>query len=101
MKAASLTSRPGGALKGRIRAPGDKSISHRALILAALASGETNIEGLLESDDVLRTADAMRAFGAEVERLGPGRWRVMGHGGLKEPDNVIDCGNSGTGARPP
>ena len=99
MKAASLTSRPGGALKGRIRAPGDKSISHRALILAALASGETNIEGLLESDDVLRTADAMRAFGAEVERLGPGRWRVMGHGGLKEPDNVIDCGNSGTGAR--
>ena len=99
MKAASLTSRPGGALKGRTRAPGDKSISHRALILAALATGETAIEGLLEGEDVLRTADAMRALGAEVERLGPGRWRVIGRGGLTEPDSVIDCGNSGTGAR--
>ena len=99
MKAASLTSRPGGALKGRIRAPGDKSISHRALILGALASGETRIEGLLESDDVLRTAEAMRAFGAKVERLGPGRWLVTGKGSLSEPEGVVDCGNSGTGAR--
>jgi 3-phosphoshikimate 1-carboxyvinyltransferase len=99
MTAATLTSRPGGALKGRVRAPGDKSISHRALILGALAKGATEIEGLLESEDVLRTAAAMRAFGAEVERLGEGHWRVKGHGAWSEPADVIDCGNSGTGAR--
>ena len=99
MSSATLTSRPGGALRGRIRAPGDKSISHRALILGALAEGETGIEGLLEGEDVLRTAHAMRAFGAQVERLGPGRWRVSGRGGLAEPSTVVDCGNSGTGAR--
>ena len=99
MNPPTLTSRPGGALKGRIRAPGDKSISHRALILGALADGETLIEGLLEGDDVVRTAEAMQAFGASVERLGEGRWRVMGHGGLAEPADVVDCGNSGTGVR--
>ena len=99
MTAATLTSRPGGALRGRVRAPGDKSISHRALILGALAQGVTEIEGLLESEDVLRTAAAMRAFGAEVERLGEGRWRVVGRGALSEPADVIDCGNSGTGVR--
>ena len=82
-----------------MRAPGDKSISHRALILGALAHGETEIEGLLEGDDVLRTAAAMRAFGAEVTRHGQGRWRVVGAGGLAEPADVLDCGNSGTGAR--
>jgi 3-phosphoshikimate 1-carboxyvinyltransferase len=81
-----------------VRAPGDKSISHRALILGALAHGETLIEGLLEGDDVLATAGAMRAFGAQVEQLG-GRWRVLGKGGFDEPGDVIDCGNAGTGVR--
>jgi 3-phosphoshikimate 1-carboxyvinyltransferase len=99
MSPSTLTSRPGGALKGTVRAPGDKSISHRALILGALAEGETLIEGLLEGDDVVRTAEAMQAFGADVERLGEGRWRVLGHGALDEPADVVDCGNSGTGVR--
>jgi 3-phosphoshikimate 1-carboxyvinyltransferase len=99
MTDAGLTARPGGPLRGRVRAPGDKSISHRALILGALASGETSVEGLLEGDDVLRTADAMRAFGADVARLGDGVWRVVGRGGLAEPADVVDCGNSGTGVR--
>jgi len=99
MTAGRLTARRAGPLKGRVRAPGDKSISHRALILGALASGETAVEGLLEGDDVLRTAEAMRAFGAGVERLGEGRWRVAGRGGFAEPDDVVDCGNSGTGVR--
>ncbi len=94
-----LAARPSGPLKGSTRAPGDKSISHRALILGALAEGVTEIEGLLESDDVLRTAEAVRAFGAGVERLGEGRWRVEGRGGFSEPGEVIDCGNSGTGVR--
>src|SRR5580658_4872860 len=96
---AYLKAEPGRPLKGRIRAPGDKSISHRSLILGAMAGGVTTIEGLLEGDDVLRTAAAMRAFGAGVERLGPGRWRVQGAGGFAEPAEVIDCGNAGTGAR--
>jgi 3-phosphoshikimate 1-carboxyvinyltransferase len=99
MAEAGLTARPGGPLRGRIRAPGDKSISHRALILGALAKGETTIEGLLEGDDVLRTAAAMRAFGAEVERVGEGRWRIAGRGGFAEPGDVVDCGNAGTGVR--
>src|ERR1700722_3661094 len=99
MAPATLTARPGSPLRGRVKAPGDKSISHRALILGALASGETSIEGLLEGEDVLATARAMAAFGAEVEHLAEGRWRVRGTGGLKEPADVIDCGNSGTGVR--
>src|SRR5471030_2827094 len=99
MAPAFLKARPGSPLKGRVRAPGDKSISHRALILGALARGVTEIDGLLEGDDVKRTAGAMRAFGARVNRLGAGRWRVHGQGGLAEPDDVIDCGNAGTGAR--
>ncbi len=99
MTAATLTSRPAGALAGRVRAPGDKSISHRALILGAMARGETRIEGLLEGDDVLRTVQAMRAFGAEVVQVGRGSWRVKGSGGLSEPADVLDFGNSGTGAR--
>jgi 3-phosphoshikimate 1-carboxyvinyltransferase len=94
-----LTARPGRALKGRIRAPGDKSISHRALIFGALASGVTEISGLLEGDDVKRTAQAMRAFGAGVEQLGEGRCRVEGRGGFAEPGDVVDCGNAGTGVR--
>lgn len=99
MTAANLTARRTGPLKGVVRAPGDKSISHRALILGALASGVTEIEGLLEGDDVKRTAAAMAAFGAGVERLGDGRWRVEGRGGFSEPADVVDCGNAGTGVR--
>jgi 3-phosphoshikimate 1-carboxyvinyltransferase len=99
MASAYLKARPGRALKGRVRAPGDKSISHRALILGAMARGVTRVEDLLEGDDVLRTAAAMRAFGATVEQVGEGRWRVEGQGGFSEPDDVIDCGNAGTGAR--
>lgn len=100
MAAASLlTARPGAALTGAVPAPGDKSVSHRALILGAMATGVTAIEGLLEGEDILATARAVAAFGAGVERLGPGRWRVTGQGGFRQPDSVIDCGNAGTGAR--
>ncbi|WP_295313951.1 3-phosphoshikimate 1-carboxyvinyltransferase [Roseobacter sp.] len=96
-----MTSRPCGPLKGEARVPGDKSISHRALILGALSVGETRISGLLEGQDVLDTAKAMRAFGAEVTDHGEGNWSVhgVGVGGFAEPENVIDCGNSGTGVR--
>jgi 3-phosphoshikimate 1-carboxyvinyltransferase len=81
--------------------PGDKSISHRALMLGALAVGETTIEGLLEGEDVMRTAAAMRLLGATVTQLAPGAWRVAGRGvgGLAEPADVLDMGNSGTAAR--
>ncbi|MDR6624915.1 3-phosphoshikimate 1-carboxyvinyltransferase [Caulobacter segnis] len=82
-----------------MRAPGDKSISHRSMILGALATGTTTVEGLLEGDDVLATARAMRAFGARVEQEGVGRWRIEGQGGFSEPSDVIDCGNAGTGVR--
>ena len=95
----TLTARGAFALSGVVRAPGDKSISHRALILAAMATGVTEIEGLLEGDDILATARAVEAFGARVQRLGEGRWRVTGHGGFKQPAGVIDCGNAGTGVR--
>jgi 3-phosphoshikimate 1-carboxyvinyltransferase len=95
---ASLTGSRSAALTGDIQVPGDKSMSHRALILGALASGETRIGGLLEGDDVLHTADSVRAFGAEVERLAPGEWRVRG-ADWQSPAGRIDCGNSGTGAR--
>jgi len=93
--------RPAAPLSGRLGVPGDKSISHRALMFGALAVGTTEITGLLEGEDVLRTAAAMRALGAEVERLGEGRWRVAGRGigGLVEPADVLDMGNSGTAAR--
>jgi 3-phosphoshikimate 1-carboxyvinyltransferase len=99
MTAAALTARRAGPLKGRVRAPGDKSISHRALILGALARGVTEVEGLLEGEDVKRTAGAMAAFGANVERLEAGRWRIEGKGGFAEPVDVVDCGNAGTGVR--
>ena len=81
--------------------PGDKSISHRSLILGALSLGETSIQGLLEGDDVLDTGKAMQAFGAEIINHGGGSWSVhgVGVGGFAEPDHVIDCGNSGTGVR--
>ena len=93
--------RPAGPLRGTIRVPGDKSISHRALMIGALAVGQTRVSGMLEGEDVLRTAAAMRALGAEVVRDGPGSWRVAGRGigGLVEPDDVLDMGNSGTAAR--
>ncbi|NQY61058.1 3-phosphoshikimate 1-carboxyvinyltransferase [Cognatishimia sp.] len=96
-----MTSRPCGPLKGEAIVPGDKSISHRSLILGALAVGETKISGLLEGEDVIDTAKAMHAFGAEVVDHGGGDWSVfgVGVGGFAEPDQVIDCGNSGTGVR--
>lgn len=96
-----MTASASGPLAGVVDAPGDKSISHRALILGALCVGETRIEGLLEAEDVLATAAAMRAMGAEVTRHGTGDWSVhgVGVGGFAEPDRVIDCGNSGTGVR--
>ena len=98
--APQLTARPAGRpLTGTVRAPGDKSISHRSMIFGAMATGVTEVEGLLEGDDILATARAAEAFGATVERLGEGRWRVTGQGGLKTPASVIDCGNAGTGVR--
>ena len=96
-----LTARRAGPLKGRARVPGDKSISHRALIFGALAVGETRISGLLEGEDVLNTGKAMAALGATVERTGAGEWRVsgVGVGGFREPSGVLDFGNSATGCR--
>ncbi|MDB5600070.1 MAG: 3-phosphoshikimate 1-carboxyvinyltransferase [Xanthobacteraceae bacterium] len=89
------------ALRGRVRVPGDKSISHRALIISAMTVGETRIDGLLEGEDVINTAKAMRALGAQVERTGAGSWRVhgVGVGGFAEPSAPLDFGNSGTGCR--
>jgi 3-phosphoshikimate 1-carboxyvinyltransferase len=96
-----MTARPGRPLAGRVRVPGDKSISHRALILGALAVGRTRISGLLEGEDVLNTAKAMRALGARVERIGDGAWQVDGVGvaGFAAPPGPLDFGNSGTGCR--
>ncbi|WP_420133398.1 3-phosphoshikimate 1-carboxyvinyltransferase [Rhodopseudomonas sp.] len=96
-----LTARKSKALAGTARVPGDKSISHRALILGAMAVGETRITGLLESEDVLNTAKAMRALGARVERTGDCAWSVHGVGvaGFAQPDAPLDFGNSGTGCR--
>lgn len=96
-----MTSHRAAPLNGVAEVPGDKSISHRSLILGAMAVGETKISGLLEGDDVLDTAKAMQAFGAEVVNHGGGNWSVfgVGVGGFAEPDQVIDCGNSGTGVR--
>ncbi|ATQ44775.1 3-phosphoshikimate 1-carboxyvinyltransferase [Caulobacter mirabilis] len=99
MTTAVLSARPGAALRGRIRVPGDKSISHRALILGALATGRTTVSGLLEGEDILATGRAMQAFGATVGRTGEGEWTIEGHGGFSTPAQVIDCGNAGTGVR--
>src|SRR6184192_3501379 len=95
-----LSSRPAAPLAGVVAVPGDKSISHRALMFGALAVGRTEITGLLEGEDVLATAAALRAMGASIERAADGRWLVdgVGLGGLGEPDDVIDLGNSGTSA---
>jgi 3-phosphoshikimate 1-carboxyvinyltransferase len=88
-------------MQGRARVPGDKSISHRALILGAMTVGETIIGGLLEGEDVLRTADVMRALGASIERTNDALWRIrgVGVGGFANPKGVLDFGNSGTGCR--
>lgn len=96
-----MISRKCGPLSGTATVPGDKSISHRSLILGAMAIGETRVTGLLEGEDVLDTAKAMRAFGAEVTKQDDGSWSIhgVGVGGFAEPENVIDCGNSGTGVR--
>lgn len=96
-----LQARQSPALTGAARVPGDKSISHRALILGALAVGRTSISGLLEGEDVLNTAKAMAALGASVERTGDKTWQVHGVGvaGFAEPNAPLDFGNSGTGCR--
>ncbi len=96
-----LISRKSIGLKGRLRVPGDKSMSHRALMLGAVATGETRITGLLEAEDVLNTARAMTALGAEARRDEDGTWHVrgVGIGGLTSPSGPLDFGNSGTGAR--
>ncbi|SEI75328.1 3-phosphoshikimate 1-carboxyvinyltransferase [Sphingomonas sp. OV641] len=97
----SVTIHPASGLRGRIRVPGDKSISHRALMLSALAVGESRIEGLLEGEDVLATAAAMRAMGATITRGDDDIWRVhgVGVGGLLQPGGALDMGNSGTSTR--
>ena len=94
-------SRKSGPLQGHAVVPGDKSVSHRALIIGALTVGETRISGLLEADDILRTAAAIRSLGAELDRTGPGNWRIHGAGvgGFSEPPDILDFGNSGTGVR--
>ena len=96
-----LTARRSGALQGRVRVPGDKSISLRSLILGALAVGETRITGMLEGEDAVSTAKAMAALGATVERTGERAWRVLGVGvgGFAAPRAPLDFGNSGTGCR--
>jgi 3-phosphoshikimate 1-carboxyvinyltransferase len=96
-----LTARRSGPLQGRIRVPGDKSISHRALILGALTVGESSVAGLLEGEDVLHTAEAMRALGARLERTAEGLWRIqgVGVGGFAQPAGPLYFGNSGTGCR--
>ncbi|MEO0962804.1 MAG: 3-phosphoshikimate 1-carboxyvinyltransferase, partial [Pseudomonadota bacterium] len=92
---------PAGALKGDVRVPGDKSMSHRSLLLGALTVGRTTVSGLLESDDVLATAGAVNAMGAQAVDKGDGNWEIdgVGIGGLAEPQQALDFGNAGTGSR--
>ena len=99
--ASPQTARRSGALNGRVRVPGDKSISLRSLILGALAIGETRITGMLEGEDAISTANAMKALGAVVQRTGERAWSVrgVGVGGFAEPSAALDFGNSGTGCR--
>jgi 3-phosphoshikimate 1-carboxyvinyltransferase len=96
-----MTLSSSGPLRGELTVPGDKSISHRALMLSALAVGESRVDGLLEGEDVLATAAAMRAMGASIERTAEGRWTVrgVGVGGLLQPARALDMGNSGTSTR--
>src|SRR5215469_1835628 len=100
-KALPLSARKSGALKGIAEVPGDKSISQRALILGGMAQGETHISGLLESEDVHSTAGAVGALGAKIVREAHGRWRIngVGVGNWRQPDEILDFGNSGTGSR--
>ena len=97
----TLTSHRPASLQGIFHVPGDKSISHRSLILGGLAIGTTNVSGLLEGDDVMATANAMRALGVEITRLENGVWQIAGVGlhGLTSPEQPLDLGNSGTGVR--
>ena len=99
--ASPLTARRGGPLRGRMRPPGDKSISHRAFLFGLLTRGGVEIHGLLEGDDVLRTGNACRSLGAETVRHAPGRWTVFGPGlgALLAPRAPLDFGNAGTGSR--
>lgn len=101
MPVSPLIAHPAGSLSGECRVPGDKSVSHRSVLLGALAVGETTVRGLLEGEDVLRTIEAIRALGARAVRSDDGTWRLWGAGigGLAEPDDVLDMGNSGTAAR--
>jgi len=96
-----MTARRSAALAGHMRVPGDKSISHRALILGALAVGRTRISGLLEGEDVIHTSKAVAALGARVDRRGEGSWEIsgVGVGGFRAPAETLDFGNSGTGCR--
>ncbi len=96
-----LAARKSAALTGTIRVPGDKSISHRSLILGALAIGKTTVKGLLEGDDVLNTAAVLRSLGADIQRSPSGEWSIhgVGVGGFAEPSAILDHGNSGTGVR--
>ena len=97
----SLTSKKSGALNGHAKIPGDKSISHRALMFGAMTIGETMVSGLLEGEDVLHTAEAMRKLGAKIEKSADGLWRIhgVGIGGLHQPDTALEMGNSGTSTR--
>ncbi|WP_409432644.1 3-phosphoshikimate 1-carboxyvinyltransferase [Litorimonas sp. RW-G-Af-16] len=97
----TVSARKSGPLNGKVRAPGDKSISHRSLIFGAMAEGTTTVTGLLEGEDIMSTANAMRAFGADITRAANGTWTVVGVGkdGLQTPDAPVDCGNAGTGVR--
>jgi 3-phosphoshikimate 1-carboxyvinyltransferase len=101
LQARPLTAHRAHALRGRVRPPGDKSISHRAFLFGLLTRGLTRIEGLLEGDDVLRTGEACKALGATIERQAPGRWTVqgLGVGSLLAPRATLDFGNAGTGSR--
>ena len=97
----SITANLSTNLTGSIKIAGDKSISHRSIILGALSIGETTVDGLLESQDILATISAMQAFGAEIEKKADNKWHIngLGVGGLDEPEKVLDLGNSGTGVR--
>ena len=97
----SITANLSTNLTGSIKIAGDKSISHRSIILGALSIGETTVDGLLESHDIFATISAMQAFGAEIEKKADNKWHIdgLGVGGLDEPEKVLDLGNSGTGVR--
>ena len=97
----TLTSKKSTGLRGQLRVPSDKSISHRSLILGASAVGQTVVSNLLEAEDIMATADALRAMGSHIEKCPTGEWliRGVGTGGLSQPDAPLDFGNSGTGVR--